>query len=237
MHHRRSPMPSSVNGIELYYERAGQGPPVLFLNGSGSTLADVAPLIAGARRTPGRGGPRPTGPGAQRHTSGALHHGGLRHRCPRAPRRGGVAGVPRRRGELRWHGRPGAGRHRSRPRGTPGVAVHVAGRGGRLVVSRCTNWHGLAPRRRGAESEAAPRLPVLRGMAGDASRRPRARGHHGEEASRRRCPTRSAAARPNSSRPAAITTSGTGSGVSRARHSWRPAGSTGSPPSPTARPS
>ena len=36
---------ASVNGIELYYERAGHGPPVLFLNGSGSTLADVAPLI------------------------------------------------------------------------------------------------------------------------------------------------------------------------------------------------
>lgn len=34
----------SVNGIELYYERAGAGPPVLFLNGSGSTLANVAPL-------------------------------------------------------------------------------------------------------------------------------------------------------------------------------------------------
>jgi len=39
-------MPSvSVNGIELYYGRAGHGPPVLFLNGSGSTLADVAPFI------------------------------------------------------------------------------------------------------------------------------------------------------------------------------------------------
>ncbi len=35
----------SVNGIELYYERAGHGPRVLFLNGSGSTLAMVAPLI------------------------------------------------------------------------------------------------------------------------------------------------------------------------------------------------
>ena len=35
----------SVNGIELYYERAGHGPPVLFLNGSGSTLADIAPLV------------------------------------------------------------------------------------------------------------------------------------------------------------------------------------------------
>ncbi len=39
-------MPSAqVNGIELYYERVGEGPPVLFLNGSGSTLAQVAPLL------------------------------------------------------------------------------------------------------------------------------------------------------------------------------------------------
>jgi 3-oxoadipate enol-lactonase len=36
---------ASVNGIELYYERAGTGPPVLFLNGSGSTLAQMAPII------------------------------------------------------------------------------------------------------------------------------------------------------------------------------------------------
>jgi pimeloyl-ACP methyl ester carboxylesterase len=35
-----------VNGIELYYERAGAGPPVLFLNGSASTLATIAPLLA-----------------------------------------------------------------------------------------------------------------------------------------------------------------------------------------------
>jgi pimeloyl-ACP methyl ester carboxylesterase len=34
-----------VNGIELYYERAGTGPPVLFLNGSGSTLTMVAPIL------------------------------------------------------------------------------------------------------------------------------------------------------------------------------------------------
>jgi pimeloyl-ACP methyl ester carboxylesterase len=35
-----------VNGTELYYERSGEGPPVLFLNGSGSTLANVAPIIS-----------------------------------------------------------------------------------------------------------------------------------------------------------------------------------------------
>ncbi len=34
-----------VNGIELYYERSGHGVPVLFLNGSGATLATTALLI------------------------------------------------------------------------------------------------------------------------------------------------------------------------------------------------
>ena len=39
-------MPSIVaNGIELYYERRGEGPPVLFLNGSGSTLASMGVLL------------------------------------------------------------------------------------------------------------------------------------------------------------------------------------------------
>jgi 3-oxoadipate enol-lactonase len=37
---------ATVNGVELYYEHVGVGPPVLFLNGSGSTLATVAPLLA-----------------------------------------------------------------------------------------------------------------------------------------------------------------------------------------------
>jgi len=36
---------ATVNGVDLYYERAGTGPRVLFLNGSGSTLASVSPLI------------------------------------------------------------------------------------------------------------------------------------------------------------------------------------------------
>ena len=31
---------ASVNGIDVYYERGGEGRPLLFLNGSGSTLAD-----------------------------------------------------------------------------------------------------------------------------------------------------------------------------------------------------
>jgi pimeloyl-ACP methyl ester carboxylesterase len=39
-------MPAVVaNGIELYYERRGSGPRLLFFNGSGATLATSAPLI------------------------------------------------------------------------------------------------------------------------------------------------------------------------------------------------
>ncbi len=35
----------TANGIELYYERRGSGPRLLFCNGSGATLATSAPLI------------------------------------------------------------------------------------------------------------------------------------------------------------------------------------------------
>ena len=35
----------TANGLELYYERRGSGPRLLFLNGSGATLATSAPLI------------------------------------------------------------------------------------------------------------------------------------------------------------------------------------------------
>jgi 3-oxoadipate enol-lactonase len=34
-----------ANGIDVYYERLGSGPPLLWLNGSGSTVAQVAPLL------------------------------------------------------------------------------------------------------------------------------------------------------------------------------------------------
>jgi pimeloyl-ACP methyl ester carboxylesterase len=39
-------MPSAtLNGIEIYYERRGSGPPLLYLNGSGATLATMGPLL------------------------------------------------------------------------------------------------------------------------------------------------------------------------------------------------
>ena len=36
---------AAVNGIDLYYEQRGSGPRLLFLNGSGSTLAESAVLV------------------------------------------------------------------------------------------------------------------------------------------------------------------------------------------------
>lgn len=38
-----------LNGIDVYYERDGSGPRLLFLNGSGATLATSAPLLATLR--------------------------------------------------------------------------------------------------------------------------------------------------------------------------------------------
>ena len=35
-----------ANGIDVHYERFGEGPPLLWCNGSGSTVADTAPLLA-----------------------------------------------------------------------------------------------------------------------------------------------------------------------------------------------
>ena len=39
-----------VNGIDVYFERAGDGPPLLFFNGSGATLETSAPIIEQFRR-------------------------------------------------------------------------------------------------------------------------------------------------------------------------------------------
>lgn len=41
------PVPTvELNGIDVYYDRSGQGSPLLFVNGSGSTVVSSAPLIA-----------------------------------------------------------------------------------------------------------------------------------------------------------------------------------------------
>lgn len=37
---------ATINGVDVYFEVSGDGPALLFLNGSGSTIADVRPLVA-----------------------------------------------------------------------------------------------------------------------------------------------------------------------------------------------
>ncbi len=45
-------MPTArVEDIDIYFERAGSGPRLLFINGSGGTLATSAPLISVLTRT------------------------------------------------------------------------------------------------------------------------------------------------------------------------------------------
>jgi len=41
---------AALNGIEIYFERDGEGPPLLFLNGSGGTIAGSAMLLAPFRK-------------------------------------------------------------------------------------------------------------------------------------------------------------------------------------------
>src|SRR5215217_1799615 len=40
----------TLNGIDVYYERGGSGPRLLFCNGSGATLESSAPVIERFRR-------------------------------------------------------------------------------------------------------------------------------------------------------------------------------------------
>ena len=42
---------SHLNGVDLYHELGGDGPDLLFLNGSGATLETSAPLIDRLRRS------------------------------------------------------------------------------------------------------------------------------------------------------------------------------------------
>ena len=70
------------------------------------------------------------------------------------------------------HGGPGAGRHRPRTRRTPGAVVHLRRAGPDGSSFPLHELAGLSPARRAADVETAPRHPLLRGVAGDASRRP-----------------------------------------------------------------
>jgi len=138
-----------AGGVSIYFERRGSGPPLLFLNGSGSTLARSGMLIdlfagrfdvvAHDQRGLGRTSV-PPGPYSMAEYG---RRRGRRARCRRVGERTG------RGRELRGHGRAGARRHvpgtdrAARPR------LHVAGPG--QPVAPVTNGRAIASRVPNAE--------------------------------------------------------------------------------------
>ena len=199
---------ASLNGIDVHYERGGDGPRLLFCNGSGATLESSAPVIARFREHFDVVAHDQRGSAARRSRT-------VRTRWPTTPptpppcSTTSAGTVRRRRHQLRRHGRAGARRHvagadrASRPR------VHVAGRPGRasyplhelaelppaeaaaIGPARCST---PGSRRSGSPSHPQDRALVEGRAARDAAPKP------AERAARR---ARAAAA------PGATTTSGT----------------------------
>ena len=66
---------------------SGSGPPLLWLNGSGSTVEQVAPLLRPVHRSLRGGDPRPARPRPHRGAARAVLDGRLRRRRPRPARR------------------------------------------------------------------------------------------------------------------------------------------------------
>ena len=195
---------------------------VLFLNGSGSTLATMAPLIEVFASHLDVVAYDQTGPGPKCDPSGPLHHGRLRLRRARAHRRRRVVHVSRRRGELRRDGGPGAGGDRSGRGSTawPSCARRPGAAGERRI--RSTSWPAW-PRAVGPRSRCRSSIPGSPPSGWRAHPRDRMLvERHGAAGVGRRCPTTSVGVRPSSSKRAATTTSGTGSDGSRARPSWAP---------------
>lgn len=65
----------AVNGVELYIERRGAGPRLLYLGGSGTTLEATAPLLKALRRSVRPAGVRFAGHGPLGLAAGAVDHG------------------------------------------------------------------------------------------------------------------------------------------------------------------
>ena len=118
----------TANGIDIYYERSGSGPKLLFCNGSGSTLATSGPLIslftanfdvvAHDQRGLGRTS-IPDGPYSM--ADYAADAAALLDAV-------GWDAVPGRGHQLRRHGRAGVRGDVARAGGAARAAVHVAGR-------------------------------------------------------------------------------------------------------------
>ena len=155
---------ASVNGIDVYYERGGEGRPVLFLNGSGSTLATsaivIAPfrerfdLVAHDQRGLGRTS-IPPGPYSMADYAadavGLLDAVGWDRCRVVGISFGGMVGA-------------GAGGHLARAHRAPGPALHLARRRGRGVVPapRAGRSGRRGPCREGGH---AARHPVHRRVA------------------------------------------------------------------------
>ena len=81
--------------------------------------------------------------------------------------------------QLRRHGRPGAGRHRARSGRAPGAPVHLTGRRRAARRTRSTSWPPSRPRSGTRRHAHAPRHPLRRRVAGGAPERQGHRRPHG----------------------------------------------------------
>ena len=96
---------ASVNGIDVYFELHGEGPPLLNISGSGNDLRRSPAAIVPVNRVVRDAALRPARAGTDLEARRRLHHGGLRRRCGCPDPFDGVGEVPRPRDQFRWDGR------------------------------------------------------------------------------------------------------------------------------------
>ena len=122
---------ASVNGIDVYFELHGEGPPLLNISGSGNDLRRSPaaldpgqPIVRDPALRPARA--RPVA-----ETRRRLHDGRLRRRRGGTDPLDGMGALSRARHQFRWNGRPQPGDPPPRPR--------------RSLVLCCTSPGGEAP--------------------------------------------------------------------------------------------
>ena len=155
---------ASVNGIDVYYERGGEGRPAALPQRVGVDAGHQRDRDRAVPRALRPRRPRPAGPGPHLDPARAVLDGRLRGRRRGAARRGRLGPLPGRGHQLRRDGRPGAGGHLARAHRAPGPALHLAGWCGRGVVPapRAGRSGRRGPCREGAD---AARHPVHRRVA------------------------------------------------------------------------
>ena len=225
-----------LGDIDLYWERRGEGPRLLFVNGSGATIESAAPLIDAFARQfevvvhDQRGLGRTTVPERQPTMADFASDAAALAR----PRRLGHG--ERVRHQLRRDGGPGAGGHVARAHRSPRAVLHLARRRGRVVVPAGGAGRAAArraDRRRGrATSTCASTTrgsPTIRATGPSSKSSGRACPH--------RRPTSSSGASGCRSSPDRATTCGRGWSASRPPRSSPAVRTTGSRRGRTARPS